>query len=81
MKDLGELLGLSLDSNQKIVKDPTKPLRSYGDEDARAEDARKPKPEARKKPTGVEKRFKKIKKALNVEIIPGTGYHGKVQED
>jgi len=72
MKDLGKLLDLNLDSNQKHIKDPSKEQKHYDD----FERGKRPseKHTARKKPTGVSKRkklFKKIGKKLNVEKIPG----------
>lgn len=75
MKDLGKLLDINVDSNQRIMKDSTKPLEFYGDEDAVKNSKKQPKPSPKKKPTGISpgiKRFKKTRKALNVEKIPGS---------
>lgn len=79
MKDLGERLGFNIDSNQKHVKDHTKPFKANG--------GRSPKRAADGKPSTFEdykpprkKLFKKIKKRLlNVDKIPGSqGYEKEV---
>jgi hypothetical protein len=75
MKDLGELLKVNVDSNQKHVKDHTKPFESDGGASPKkASESKKSasKLKGPKQPTGKSKRFKKIKKTINVEKIPGS---------
>ena len=81
MKDLGELLGSNVDSNQKHVKDHTKPMETDGGKSPAAvsnkkSDKKSEKLKSPKKPTGKLSNkkvlFKKIKQSLNVERIPGS---------
>lgn len=81
MKDLGTLLGLNLDANQKHVKDHTKPMEFDGGKSPKkVSEKKKDKEESNlkgpKKPTGKvfnrRKLFSKIKGKLNVERIPGS---------
>lgn len=69
MKDLGELLKINVDSNQRHVKDHTKPFESDGGRSPKeASESKSKKKEAKPK----SKKFKKIEKALNVDKIPGS---------